>query len=70
MAYPPENGKDKGFTRNRWFMDEVSGMFHPESQMVRDWEGRLVFIDDVDAPGADELRDGWSPRTEQGYPDP
>ncbi len=70
QKHPAQNGHAKGFTRNRWYLDDVTGAYHPESDMVRDWEDRLVFVHDIDEPGTDQLRESFEFPTEQNYPDP
>jgi hypothetical protein len=70
QKYPPENGHADGFTGNRWYVDDVSGRMHPEDEMVRDYYGRLRWINDLDEPDADELREGWTWPTERTPPEP
>lgn len=70
QVHPAENGGVSGITRNRWFMDDVTGIYHREDDLTRDYEGRLRLTDDIDAPGADELRAGFSWPIEGNYPEP
>lgn len=70
QKHPAENGHAQGFTRNRWFLDDVTGEYHPESDVTRDWYRRLRFVNDLDQPDADELRESFTWPTEQVYPDP
>ncbi len=70
QKHPAQNGGVGVWTRNRWFLDDVTGMYHRESDMVRDYNERLRFVNDIDDADADELRAHFEFPTEQDYPDP
>lgn len=54
----------------RWYTDEIMGDFHREDEVVRDWDGKLRAIGDVDAMDRDDYEEIWSPRTEDWPEDP
>jgi len=70
QKHPAQNGHDEGFTRNRWYLDEVTGEYLPEDSVVRDWYDRLRHVDDVDEADADELRASFVWPIEKSHPDP
>lgn len=68
QLYPPDNGQGPARFK-RWYVDDVTGAMLPEDRVERDYDGRLRDMDDVDAPGRDELFDDIPPDridTEQG----
>ncbi len=70
QKHPAQNGHAQGFTRNRWYLDDVTGAYHPENEVVRDFNDRLRHVDDVDEPDTDELRASFSWPIERSHPDP
>lgn len=54
QLYPPDNGQGPARFK-RWYVDDVTGAMIPEDRAARDDEGRLREVDDMDAPGRDDI---------------
>ncbi len=55
QLYPPDHAAAAdGPLRERWDVDEVTGLLHPRSTITRDLEERLRYLPDIDDPGRDD----------------
>ena len=69
QVFPPDNGQGP-ITFRRSYLDDIHGIPVTEDLAVRDLEGRLVDVRDIDQPDRDHLMQGWTLRDDTDPADP